>query len=74
MATFYIQTDKDYYFAGETVNGTVMINVGSMIVGSQGLALKFTGYECVKWLQATRMHRQRQRPNGPPVHDPIDDI
>lgn len=50
MATFYIQTDKDYYFAGETVNGNIFINVGAMIVGAHGLSLKFTGYECVKWL------------------------
>ena len=44
MATFYIQTDKEYYFAGETVNGHVFLNVGTMIVGATGLALKFTGY------------------------------
>ena len=44
MATFYIQTDKEYYFAGDTVNGNIFLNVGAMIVGAQGLALKFTGY------------------------------
>lgn len=49
MATFFIKTDKDFYFAGETVNGNIFVNVGSMIVGAQGLSLKFTGYECVKW-------------------------
>lgn len=52
MATFYIQTDKDFYFAGDTVNGNIFINVGAMIVGAHGLSLKFTGYECVKWLEA----------------------
>jgi hypothetical protein len=52
MATFFIQTDKPFYFAGETVNGCVYVNVGAMIVGAQGLSLKFTGYECVKWVEA----------------------
>jgi len=44
MANFFIQTDKDFYFAGETVNGNIFINVGAIIVGAQGLSLKFTGY------------------------------
>jgi len=52
MATFYIQTDKEFYFAGDTVNGNIFVNVQAMIVGAQGLSLKFTGYECVKWLEA----------------------
>ena len=44
MADFYIQTDKNVYFAGETVNGQIFINIGAIIMGSQGLSLKFTGY------------------------------
>jgi len=52
MATFYVQTDKDFYFAGETVSGSIYVNVGAMIVGAQGLSLRFTGYECVKWAEA----------------------
>lgn len=52
MANFFIKTDKDFYFAGETVNGNIFVNVGAMIVGAQGLSLKFTGYECVKWSEA----------------------
>lgn len=77
MATFFIQTDKDFYFAGETVNGNVFINVGAMIVGAQGLSLKFTGYECVKWVEATELHRPRPQPHRPghppppPQFDPI---
>jgi len=77
MATFFIQTDKDFYFAGETVNGNIFVNVSAMIVGAQGLSLKFTGYECVKWLEATEMHRPQPRhhrpghPPPPPQFDPI---
>lgn len=53
MADFYIQTDKDVYFAGETVNGQIYINVFSNLPMANGISLKFTGYECVKWLTAT---------------------
>lgn len=77
MANFYIQTDKDFYFAGDTVNGSVFVNVSAMIVGAQGLTLKFTGYECVKWVEATELHRPRpvqQRPGQPPRPPPFDPI
>lgn len=75
MATFFIQVDKPFYFAGETVNGFVYVNVGAMIVGAQGLSLKFTGYECVKWVEAQELHRPdpyaQRPPNTPPPYDPI---
>lgn len=77
MANFYIQTDKDFYFAGDTVNGSIFVNVGAMIVGAQGLTLKFTGYECVKWVEATELHRPQPvhqvpgQPRRPPPYDPI---
>lgn len=44
MADFFIQTDKDFYFAGDTVNGQIYINVGTIINGASGVSLKFTGY------------------------------
>jgi hypothetical protein len=74
MANFFIQTDKDFYFAGDTVNGNIFVNVGALIVGAQGLSLKFTGYECVKWLEARELHRPSQhnrQPGQPPPFDPI---
>ena len=43
-ANFFIQTDKEFYFAGETVNGNVFVNVGAFITGAQGISMKFTGY------------------------------
>jgi hypothetical protein len=52
MATFFIQTDKDFYFSGETVNGSVFVYVNSFITGAKGISMKFTGYECVKWVEA----------------------
>ena len=76
MADFFIQTDKNVYFAGETVNGQIFINIGAVIIGAQGLSLKFTGYECVKWVEATELHRpanNHTKKGGKHVrrHDPI---
>ncbi len=50
MADFFIQTDQEFYFAGDTVNGYIYINLGTFIGNATGIYLKFTGYECVKWL------------------------
>jgi hypothetical protein len=44
MATFFIQTDKDYYFSGDTINGHIFVNVGTFITGAQGISMKFSGY------------------------------
>ncbi len=44
MATFFIQTDKDFYFSGETVNGNIYVNVGALIQGASGISLRFSGY------------------------------
>lgn len=78
MATFYIQTDKEFYFAGDTVSGNVFVNVGAMIMGAQGISLKFSGYECVKWVESQELHRpapnpppQPGQPPRPPPYDPI---
>ena len=76
MADFFVQTDKDFYFAGQTVNGNIFINVGTFITGAQGISLKFSGYECVKWVTAQQLHRPRPNPPNappgtPPPYDPI---
>jgi hypothetical protein len=52
MAQFFIQTDKEFYFSGETVNGHVWVSVPGLIQGASGISLRFTGYECVKWVEA----------------------
>ena len=44
MADFFIQTDKEFYFAGETVNGQIYMNVGTFLNQATGISLKFTGY------------------------------
>lgn len=50
MATLAIETDKTEYEVGETVTGRVLMSVAARIKGPQGVSLKFSGYECVKWL------------------------
>lgn len=75
MADFFIQLEKEEYFAGDTINGFIYVNVHTNIPSAQGLSLKFTGYECVKWLNARELHRPRPNPNrpknAPPPYDPI---
>ena len=65
MADFFIQTDQEFYFAGDTVNGQIYINVNQFLADASGIYLKFTGYECVKWLEARELHRPRRNPNLP---------
>jgi hypothetical protein len=48
MLNFFIQIDKPFYFAGDTVNSNNLVNIITFIP-STGISLKFTGYECVKW-------------------------
>jgi hypothetical protein len=43
MANFFIQTDKPYYFAGDTVTGSILVNVVTFIQAT-GISLKFSGY------------------------------
>lgn len=47
-----------------------------MITGAQGVSLRFSGYECVKWVNAEELHRPRPNPPNappgtPPPFDPI---
>ena len=50
MADFFIQTDREFYFAGETVNGFIYVNIHTPMPQATGISMKFTGYECVKWV------------------------
>lgn len=56
MATLFIQTDKQAYRAGQTVNGHVLLHVTAKIKGPQGISLAFTGYEIVKWIEQSEIH------------------
>jgi hypothetical protein len=77
MASMFIQTDKPFYFAGDTVNGNIFFNVAALIVGAQGISLKLTGYECVKWVESrelVRPNHAHHQPGQPKPYDPIEHI
>lgn len=70
MANFFIQIDKPFYFAGDTVNGNILVNVVQPLPAT-GISLKFTGYECVKWNSSYEIVRPRPVQGQPPPPDPI---
>lgn len=70
MANFFIQIDKPFYFAGDTVNGNILVNVVQFLPAT-GISLKFTGYECVKWNSSYEIVRPRPVQGQPPPPDPI---
>lgn len=51
----YIQTDKPYYQAGDTVTGHVYLNILNMFPGKE-IYLKVKGYEACKWNEYRTKH------------------
>ena len=49
MASLFIQIDRPFYFAGDTVNGHVFLNLFENM-NAKDVTIKFKGYEKVKWL------------------------
>ena len=70
MENFFIQIDKPFYFAGDVVNGNILVNVMQPIAAT-GISLKFTGYECVKWNTSREIVRPPHVQGQPPPPDPI---
>jgi hypothetical protein len=62
MASFYIKT-KPYYTAGETVSGEVQLAVPASIGGCSGVSLRFTAFECIKWVSP----HQIPQPSSSPI-------
>jgi len=50
MATAFISCDKSYYFAGDTVQGHIYLNLFSDIIANEVL-VKFKGWESVRWFE-----------------------
>ncbi len=48
MATVFIQVDKPFYIAGDTVNGYVFFNSFTDIIANE-IIIKFKGWESVRW-------------------------
>lgn len=55
MATFFIPLDKPHYTAGDTVAGEVLMAVPASISGCQGVSLRLTALECLKWVVPRRV-------------------
>lgn len=55
MATFFIQLHSTHYTAGDTVSGEVLMAVPASIAGCQGVSLRLTAYECLKWVSPRRI-------------------
>jgi hypothetical protein len=50
MATAFIEIDKPFYFAGDTVQGQVYLNLFENIIANEVL-IKFKGWESVRWFE-----------------------
>lgn len=50
MSSCFVQIDKGFYFAGDTVNGTVFLNLMENINANE-VMIKFKGWESVRWLE-----------------------
>ena len=45
MSSAFIQTDKPFYFAGDTIQGHIFLNL------AQPINAKFKGWESVRWIE-----------------------
>lgn len=61
MASAFISIDKPFYFAGDTVQGQVYLNLLTNIIGNE-VTLKFKGWESVRWFEE-RIVPEHERPN-----------
>jgi len=50
MANIFIQIDKPFYIAGDTVNGCVFLNLYQNVNANE-ILIKFKGWESVKWIE-----------------------
>ncbi len=42
MATLYLETDQESYYAGEDVKGKLYLKVNNSIMNTEGVSLKLT--------------------------------
>lgn len=50
MTSIFVQIDKPFYFAGDTVHGHVFLNLMEPISANE-VQIKFKGWESVRWLE-----------------------
>ena len=60
MATVFIETDKPFYIAGDTVNGFIYLNLYENMNASE-VYMKFKGWESVKWYEERMVHYEESQ-------------
>lgn len=49
MSSVFIQIDKPYYFAGDTIQGNIFLYLVEAINANE-IFIKFKGWESVRWI------------------------
>ena len=50
MSSAFIQVDKPFYFAGDTIQGHIFLNLCETINANE-IFMKFKGWESVRWIE-----------------------
>lgn len=61
MSSAFIQIDKPFYFAGDTIQGHIYLNLFEPINASE-IIVKFKGWESVRWIEE-RILQEHERQN-----------
>lgn len=64
MSTAFIQIDKPFYIAGDTVNGYVFLNLVENLSANEVL-VKFKGWESVRWYEERILSEQEKQTIAP---------
>ena len=64
MANVFIQIDRPFYIAGDTVNGCVFLNLYQNVNANE-ILIKFKGWESVKWFEERIVPEQERATIAP---------
>jgi hypothetical protein len=57
MSSAFIQVDKPFYFAGDTIQGHIFLNLVETINANE-ILVKFKGWESVRWIEERVLSEQ----------------
>lgn len=60
MSSAFIQVDKPFYFAGDTIQGHIFLNLVETINANE-ILVKFKGWEAVRWIEERVVPEQEQQ-------------
>lgn len=60
MSSAFIQVDKPFYFAGDTIQGHIFLNLVETINANE-ILVKFKGWESVRWIEERVLSEQEQQ-------------